>query len=194
MIKKVKMPKKRLYNLDALDFSKEEKWLNEMASKGLALKNIPRFAFSPYEFEECEPDEYVIRVEPFDRSLSLAQKKKYVEFLNCMGVEIIHSDYSLLYVRKRNDPEFKLSSDNSCKIKYYRFIFKWSLAACILATFAMSLTTFMLIGYIIELDIANIISNSVREIIVMFASVLSLILFIKSAKLLARAKRENNKK
>lgn len=191
MIKKVKMPKKRLL---VLDVEKEEKWFNEMASKGLALKKVPRFAFSPYEFEECEPDEYVIRVEPFGRSFSLAQKKKYVEFLKGMGVEIIHSDYSLLYVRKRNDPEFKLSSDNSCKIKYYRFAFKWSLAACILAAFAMSLTTFMLIGYIIELDIANIISNSVREIFLMFPSVLSLILFIKSAKLLARAKRENNKK
>ncbi len=37
------------------DFDKEEKWLNQMAAKGLALVSV---GFCKYEFEDCIPGEY----------------------------------------------------------------------------------------------------------------------------------------
>ena len=42
----------------AWDFDKEEAWLNEMASEGLALVSV---GWCRYEFEPCEPGEYIVR-------------------------------------------------------------------------------------------------------------------------------------
>lgn len=39
----------------AWNFDKEEKWLNEMAAKGLCLISV---GFCKYEFEDCEPGEF----------------------------------------------------------------------------------------------------------------------------------------
>lgn len=47
----------------AWDFDKEEKWLNEMAAKGLALNSV---GFCKYGFDECLPGEYNVRLELLD--------------------------------------------------------------------------------------------------------------------------------
>ena len=44
----------------AWEFDKEEQWLNDMAAQGLALVDV---GFCRYEFEECPPGEYQIRLE-----------------------------------------------------------------------------------------------------------------------------------
>ena len=43
----------------AWEFDKEEKWLNEMAAKGLTLASMH---FTKYMFEETDPGEYQIRL------------------------------------------------------------------------------------------------------------------------------------
>ena len=47
------------------DFEKEERWLNEMAQEGWALKKA---SFCTFVFEKTEPGEYIIRVETLDNS------------------------------------------------------------------------------------------------------------------------------
>lgn len=47
------------------EFEKEERWLNEMAQEGWALKKA---SFCTYVFEKTEPGEYIIRVETLDNS------------------------------------------------------------------------------------------------------------------------------
>ena len=50
----------RLQIFWAWNFDKEEKWLNEMAAKGLCLISVGLFR---YDFEDCEPGEYQIRMQ-----------------------------------------------------------------------------------------------------------------------------------
>ena len=48
----------------AWDFDKEEKWLNELAAKGLSLIGVGLFR---YEFEETLPGEYSYKLELLEK-------------------------------------------------------------------------------------------------------------------------------
>ena len=48
----------------AWDFEREEKWLNEMAAKGLSLVAVGLFN---YTFEETPPGEYKVRIELLEK-------------------------------------------------------------------------------------------------------------------------------
>lgn len=98
------------------EFDKEEKWLNEMASKGLCLVSV---GFFKYEFEDCEPGEYRICLQLLDKMPCHPESKKYIEFLETTGVEHIGSFTRWAYFRKKTvDGEFVLFSDNTSRIKY----------------------------------------------------------------------------
>lgn len=101
----------------AWDFDKEEKWLNELAAKGLALTSV---GFCRYEFEDCVPDEYKICLELLeDRTSSKVEKAKYIEFLEETGAEHVGTFFNFVYFRKRTTEEdFRLFSDNTSRIKY----------------------------------------------------------------------------
>jgi hypothetical protein len=45
------------------DFDREERWLNEMSQKGLALIAV---GYCNYTFEDCGPGEYTVRLELLD--------------------------------------------------------------------------------------------------------------------------------
>lgn len=98
------------------NFDKEEKWLNEMAAKGLALASV---GFCRYEFEDCVPGEFKICLEFLDKSARSAENVKYIEFLEETGVEHVGTFKRWAYFRKRAaEDDFRLFSDNTSRIRH----------------------------------------------------------------------------
>jgi len=98
------------------DYEKEEKWLNEMAAKGLCLVSV---GFCRYEFEECEPGEYKICLQLLDKMPSHPESRKYIEFIESTGAQQVGTFTRWVYFkRKAAQGEFELFSDNRSRIKY----------------------------------------------------------------------------
>ena len=98
------------------DFDKEEKWLNEMAAKGLALVSV---GFCKYEFEDCIPGEYRICLQLLDKLTSHPESRKYIEFMEETGAEHAGSFTRWVYFRKKaSEGDFVLFSDNTSRVKY----------------------------------------------------------------------------
>ena len=98
------------------NFDKEEKWLNEMAAKGLCLVSV---GLCRYDFEECNPGEYQIRMQLLENLPSNPESRKYMEFLESTNVEHIGSVLRWVYLRKKTaDGDFELFSDNESRVKY----------------------------------------------------------------------------
>ena len=97
------------------DFDKEEKWLNEMAAKGLALTSV---SFCRYEFEDSVPGEYKICIEFLDDHQSRAEREKYISFFEETGAEHVGTYYRWVYFRKKAAEEFAVFSDNTSRIRH----------------------------------------------------------------------------
>ena len=98
------------------EFDKEENWLNEMAAKGLALVGV---GLCKYEFEECEPGEYGIKIELLENLPHHPESEQYIKFIESTGAEQIGSWMRWVYFRKKKtDGEFDLFSDNESRIKH----------------------------------------------------------------------------
>lgn len=107
----------------AWDFDKEEKWLNEMAAKGLALVSV---GWLRYEFEPCLPGEYSIRLEFLENRVNHPESEQYTSFIEDMGAEQVGSMMRWVYFRKKSsEGEFELFSDKESKIKYLNRILLW---------------------------------------------------------------------
>ena len=99
----------------AWEFDKEEKWLNEMAAKGLTLASMH---FFKYIFEETEPGEYQVRIELLDNGPTHPESEKYIRFIEETGAEQVASWINWVYFRKKTaDGPFALFSDNSSRIR-----------------------------------------------------------------------------
>lgn len=99
----------------AWEFDKEEKWLNEMAAKGLTLSSMH---FIKYVFEETEPGEYQVRIELLDNAPTHAESESYIRFVEETGAEQVASWVNWVYFRKKTaDGPFELFSDNSSRIR-----------------------------------------------------------------------------
>ena len=59
----------------AWDFDKEEHWLNEMAARGLSLVSV---GWCRYEFEDCVPGEYSVRLELLKEKPMHPESVKYM--------------------------------------------------------------------------------------------------------------------
>jgi hypothetical protein len=98
------------------DFDKEEKWLNEMAAKGLALVGT---GFCKYEFEDCVPGEYRVCLQLLEKSPRNPEMQKYLAFLEQTGAEHVGSFTRWVYFRKKTaDGDFELHGDNATRIKH----------------------------------------------------------------------------
>ena len=98
------------------DFDKEEKWLNEMAAKGLSLVSV---GFCKYEFEDSMPGEYKVCLQLLDKMPRHPESKKYIEFLETTGAEQVGSFTRWVYFRKKaTEGDFELFSDNDSRLKY----------------------------------------------------------------------------
>ena len=98
------------------DFDKEEKWLNEMAAKGLSLVSV---GFCKYEFEDSLPGEYKICLQLLDKMPRHPESKKYIDFLETTGAEQVGSFTRWVYFRKKaTEGDFELFSDYDSRLKY----------------------------------------------------------------------------
>ena len=114
----------------AWDFDKEEAWLNHMASIGWCMIG---YGFCRYEFEQCEPGEYSIRLQMLDNPHNHPESEKYLEFLESTGAEHVGSWWKWIYIRKKKaDGEFEVFSDNESKIKHLSHIMAFLLLIGIL--------------------------------------------------------------
>lgn len=99
-------------------YEKEEKWLNEMAAKGMILTDV---GICRYVFEEGTPGEYTYRLELLNHRPSHIESVSYIKFLEDAGVEHVGSYLRWVYLRKKTqDGTFELYSDVDSKIKHYK--------------------------------------------------------------------------
>jgi len=99
----------------ALDFEKEEKWLNEMSAKGLALVG---YSICTYSFEECEPGEYTHKIQLLEHRPSHPESEQYIRFMEETGAEQVASYLNWVYFRKKTaEGPFELFSDIESKLK-----------------------------------------------------------------------------
>jgi len=102
------------------DFDEEEQWLNEMAAKGLALVDV---GYCRYDFEECVPGEYQVRLELLENQLQHAESRQYIRFLEETGVEQVGNYFRWVYFRKKTaDGPFDLYSDLASRIRHLKRI------------------------------------------------------------------------
>jgi hypothetical protein len=107
-----------------VDYEKEEKWLNEMAGKGM---NLVDYAFCRYVFKEGRPGEYVYRLELLSRSPRTAEGMPYIRFVEDMGIECVATYRNWAYFRKKADGEpFDLFSDYDSKIAHFARVSSFS--------------------------------------------------------------------
>ena len=112
------------------NFDKEERWLNEMAAKGLALISV---GFCRYEFEDCMHGEYKICLQFLENNFKSIENTKYIEFLEETGAEHIGICNRWAYFRKKTCGEdFQLFSDTSSRIKYLTRIIRFTMLLFIL--------------------------------------------------------------
>ncbi len=97
------------------DYEKEEKWLNEMAAKGMSLYS---FFYGKYTFEETEPGKYIYRIELLEKGPKSPESTAYLRFLEEGGVVCISSVFRWVYLRKEAESgPFKLYTDIDSEIK-----------------------------------------------------------------------------
>ena len=96
------------------EFEKEEKWLNEMATKGWTLVEV---GYCRYTFEKTEDSEYTVRLEmhPYDED--------YISFMEETGAEYIGRVLQWIYFRKKSElGSFDIFSDLDSRISHVRRI------------------------------------------------------------------------
>ncbi len=104
------------------DFDKEEAWLNDMAQSGWVLDKV---GYAKYEFVQCEPGEYTVRLEMLEDAPTAEKSQNYISFVEDLGADYIGSVMKWVYFRKKTaDGEFKLFSDLSSQMKHLDGIVK----------------------------------------------------------------------
>ena len=105
------------------EFEKEEKWLDEMSQQGWALDKV---GWCRYEFVQCEPGEYITRLEMLDEHTDTAKSKEYIDFVESTGAEYIGHVVKWVYFRKRAaEGSFDLYSDIDSRIKHVQRIVRF---------------------------------------------------------------------
>ena len=106
----------------AWEYEKEEKWLNEMAAKGLALVD---YTFCRYSFEPCEPGEYSFKIQLLENNPCHPESEQYIRFMEETGAEQVASYLNWVYFRKKTaEGPFEIFSDIESRLKHYILIKK----------------------------------------------------------------------
>ncbi len=112
------------------NFDKEEKWLNEMAAKGLALISV---GFCKYEFEDSLPGEYTVRMEMLQNERTHPETHKYLSFMEETGAEQVGYLKRWVYFRRKSEAgPFEIFSDHDSRIKHLKRIISFVLTLSIL--------------------------------------------------------------
>lgn len=109
--------RRRIWKL-YVNFENEEKWINEMAAKGL---NLIDYHLGRYLFEEGTPGEYIYRIELLNNLPSHPETREYIRFMEGTGIECVATYFRWAFFRKKaSEGEFNLYSDYDSRIKYYK--------------------------------------------------------------------------
>lgn len=102
------------------EFKKEEKWLNDMAAQGKALVQA---SLGSYEFEDCRPGAYIIRLQMLEHAPGMEEGQAYIHFVEETGAEHVGSVQRWAYFRRKAEQgSFELMGDNATRIKHLRNI------------------------------------------------------------------------
>ena len=104
------------------DYEKEERWLNEMASRGW---HFAGHRFGGYHFEQGEPGEWIYRVELLPADPRSAASQEYLSLLLDTGAEAVTTRARWVYLRRPAAMgPFVLFSDLESRIGHYRRVLK----------------------------------------------------------------------
>lgn len=104
------------------DYEKEERWLNEMASRG---RHLVRYRFGSYHFEEGEPGEWIYRIELLPADPRNAASQEYLALLLDSGAEAVSTHARWVYLRRPAAMgPFVLFTDLESRIGHYRRVLK----------------------------------------------------------------------
>ena len=100
------------------DFEKEEKWINEMSAKGMALTD---YSWCRYVFTETLNNDYTYRIELLQNLPTHAESIAYLRFLEENGVECVATYMRWIYLTKKTlEGPFHIYSDIESRIKHYK--------------------------------------------------------------------------
>lgn len=112
------------------NYEKEEKWLNEMSAKGFALVD---YTWCRYVFEDCQPGEYIHRIELLESQSNQPEGVRYIQFMEESGAEQIATYMQWAYFRKKSAAgAFDIYSDLGSRISHYRRVMRLWLLLSIL--------------------------------------------------------------
>ncbi|WP_371025202.1 DUF2812 domain-containing protein [Paraclostridium ghonii] len=129
----------------------EEKFLNDMVSKGYAMT---KFFQVVYWFEKCKRGEYTYKIDLVNDK-DKNQKKEYYDLIRETRGEIVQTWAGWVFLRKKG--EFELYTDNESKIEQYNKIKDMSLILALAQL--MAILTQLIIYSNINIKIMLIISN-----------------------------------
>ena len=99
----------------AWEFEEEEEWLADQAQQGLSLCAV---GFCRYDFEECAPDEYEVRLQRLEKPIRNEESQQYISFVEETGAEYIGTVNQWVYFRKQTrEGPFELFSDQPSRIR-----------------------------------------------------------------------------
>jgi len=105
------------------NYEKEEKWLNEMSAKGLALTD---YSWCRYVFNEEPNNLYTYRLELLEKFSKHPESQNYIKFLEENGVECVATYMRWVYLReKSSEGPFDIYSDNDSKLSYFKRMNLW---------------------------------------------------------------------
>jgi len=134
------------------NYEKEERWINSMSAKGMALVD---YFWTRYVFEEEEPGKYIYKIEFLDKMGSKnIENIAYVTFLEDLGVECVGIYMHWATLRKEaKDGPFEIYTDLDSRIKNCRKMSRWWLS---LAAFEGAIGVYELILTGIRISIGDI--------------------------------------
>lgn len=152
------------------DYEREERWLNEMASRGW---QFVRYVFGRYHFQQGEPGEWIYRVELLPANPRSAAGREYLSLLKESGAEAVSTYARWVYLRRpATMGPFELFSDLESRIGHYQRVLKFfttalgTLVGCIGALIVVSSDSgglaFQIPLVIVAAAIAVLAAQSVR--------------------------------
>lgn len=94
----------------------EEKWINDMSAKGLALVGRKPFR---HVFDSAAPGEYVYRMDLLKESPAHPESRAYLDLVRETGAEVVATCTRWVYFRKKADgAPFLIYSDIPSQIAY----------------------------------------------------------------------------
>ncbi|MCB8818368.1 DUF2812 domain-containing protein [Desulfosporosinus shakirovi] len=129
------------------NFDIEEKWLNEMSTKGLQLTSV---GLCKYVFEDGVPGEYLYRLELLNNLPFTVESQRYISFIEDTGAEHVGTLFRWVYFRKKADlGEFDLFSDIDSRIKHLSRLLVplFVVGVCVFMTGIVNMSVFLNGGF-----------------------------------------------